>query len=427
MGVFEIESQDTKRLCENGIFEDYLKYVENQESPQDFHLWTCIGLIAICLGRNVWVDMSAWRVYPNLYIILVGESALTHKSTALKMGVKPLKDACPKIPELAQKFSPESLSNMLKTLSEGEPGRAEAFIHASEMSVLLGHSKLDDTLLKLLTDLWDSPDHHKYMTLSRGIEEAKDVCINMLAGTTPDWLRNSVPEEALEGGFFSRLILVERPPSGNKNPFPFLSITARDSLQKVKHDLGIIRKTLAGEFEFTPGAKRMYGEWYVSHNNPDKARSFMRGYYGRKGDFILKLSMIHSACYSNNRQITEEDVLFSLTHLNENEEYTKNLVKYLGTTQDGKKYVNVLNRIKKSVVNVPKHPHQMTAAQIKDGTFEVDVRIGIAHSDLMRSVGYQMKAADLAETIEGLIQADEITTVMVGSKTIYLLKERSGE
>lgn len=421
MSIIDIGTQvDTKRLCAEGILEDYLRYAENQESPQDFHMWTCIGMIAITLGRNVYVDMGAWKTYPNLYIILIGESAITHKSTALKMGVSPLKQALPNIPDLAQKFSPESLSHFLKGLTNDEKyGRAEAYVHASELSVLIGQSKLDDSLLKLLTDLWDSPDVHKYMTLSRGIEEAREVCLNILGGSTPDWLKNSVPDEALEGGFFSRLILVDRPPSGRKNPFPVLSLSARNSIEKVKHDLISIRKNLSGEFTLTPAARMVYGEWYSEYNHPDKARSFMRGYYGRKGDFVLKLAMISSANYSNSMQITDEDILFAIKVLNENEVYTEGLVKFLGTTQDGKKYIGILNRIKKGIIHVPKNL-MLTKKEIQEGNFEYEVKPGIEHSTLMRAVGYQMKAMDLADVIEALTQAGEITSTLVGSKKYYV-------
>ena len=423
MANIEMERAVPTRLCEDGIIEEYLKYTIGQESPQDFHLWVIITCLAIILGRNSYVDMGAWKTYPNLFTILVGESALTHKGTAMKYGLKVLGAAAPKLNEVAQKFSPESLSNLLKQLSEGEGKRAEAHIISPELSVLLGNSRLDDSLLKLLTDLWDSPDMHKYMTLSRGMEKATDVCINMLAGSTPSWLKNSVPEESLEGGFFSRLILVDRPPTGVKIPFPDISLASKMSMDKVIHDLKVIRNTFLGPFTLTPQAKMVYGEWYSTYNKPEKAVSFMRGYYGRKGDFVLKLAMVSSANFSNSMKISDEDVLFAIGKLNENEEHTKNLVKFLGTTQDGKKYTGILARIKKSVVDVPKNMGAVTREMLASGEYEKDIRIGIDHSALMRSVGYQMKAQDLSDVIDALIQAEEIQMIMIGAKKIYLARE----
>lgn len=426
MSIIEI-NQSQERFCKEGILEEYMKYCDGQESPPDFHLWTIITVMAIILGRNVWVDKGTWKIYPNLYTILVGESALTHKGTAMKYGLKVLGAAAPKLSEIGQKFTANSLSSFLKELSEGEAKKAEAHIVSPELSVLLGNSHLDDSLLKLLTDLWDSPDEHKYMTLSRGIEKAHNVCISLLGGSTPSWLRSSIPEESLEGGLFSRLLLIDRKPTGRKVPFPQLTLEARKAMENIIHDLRIMHNTMRGEFTMTNSANMVFAQWYCEMNQPEKATSFMRGYYGRKGDFVLKIAMILSANYSNSMKITDEDILFALEKLNENEAHTKELVKYMGTTQDGKKYAMVLQKIKRSLVNVPRDMKSMSATALKEGTYDVDVKVGVEHSMLMRSVGYQLKAADLAEVIDGLIQADEIQVVMLGAKKLYLTKDNKGD
>ena len=94
--------QFKQRKCKMGMIDSYLRYAQPQESPTDFHLWTLISMIAAALGRNSFVSMGMFETFPNMYIILVGESAITHKSTAIKMGLKPFRQALPEVAQLSQ-------------------------------------------------------------------------------------------------------------------------------------------------------------------------------------------------------------------------------------------------------------------------------------------------------------------------------------
>lgn len=393
------------RRCQDGLLIEYMKAYDSQESPSDFHLWTAVGLIAMALGRNAWYSRGAWNIYPNLYIVLVAESALARKSTALRLGIDPFKRAIPEIEGLGQKITPEALIGVLSDMcKQSDTAKAESYIYASEMSVLLGKTMLDDSLIKLLTDLWDCPDSHTYQTRMRGKEFLRDVCINMLAASTPDWLRNSVPAESLEGGFFSRLIIVNRPSTGEKNPFPedTMSVHNLEALDNVIHDLREIRDGINGPFMWEPEGKRAYANWYCNYNEPENATSFMRGYYGRKGDLVLKLAMVSSANLSNTRVITKDDVTFAVSILNENEVFAKELVKFMGTTTSGKMLKLVLQKITSSV----------TDFENKDGTIQ-SIR-GIAHSKLVQNTSHQLKLTELNEVLSSLLQSNEVEELLGG-------------
>jgi hypothetical protein len=357
-----------------------------------------------------------WEIYPNMYIILVGESAITHKSTAIKMMFRPFRTALPDVAALAQKMTPEAMIGILAELKDdtSRNGRSEAFIESSELSNLIGQTKMDDSLLKVLTDLWDCPDTFNYATRGHGLETASEVCLNLIGGTTHSWLRNSVPESALEGGFFSRLILVERPPKGEKNPRPMISPEQRQCLLDVQNDLQCIHENMQGEFIVEQEAQEFFDEWYHTMNHPEKAKSFMRGYYGRKGDFMQKLAMCLSASYSDEMRITLEDMMMAHRLLNENEKFTANLVRYMGTTEDGQKYMRVLNAVRRSTVNVP--------AKLEDGTETTEVHRGIEHSTLQRSLGHQLKKFDLDQAVEALAEGNEIEIRHIGSrgKRVYI-------
>jgi hypothetical protein len=336
------------------------------------------------------------------------------------MGTKPLNLAVANLNGTAQVMSPQALSNYLSQLSESDAKEAVAHIEASELSVMLGTQRMDDSLLKLLTDLWDSPDYHTTFTIGRGKEYIKNVCLNMIGGTTETWLKNSVPTESLEGGFFSRLLLVQRAPTGKKNAIPMMSERHHNALQKVIHDLGKIAM-MSGEFVMTEKAQNMYKLWYVEMNHPEKAESFMRGYFGRKGDFIIKISMCLSAMFSNNMIITEDEIEYAIQILNENEEFTKGIVKYMGTTEDGGKLIYVRNKIRKSMVRATVTEDYEEDGKKKSRSVPKDT-VGILHRDLMRSVQHKYKATELAEILDALVQTGDIESRTEGQSKVHIFK-----
>jgi hypothetical protein len=400
MSKVNLQQKVPERACLGGIINEYLEYAEGQESPADYHLWSIIAAIGSILGRNVWVDRFYNKIYPNLYVVLVGESALVHKSTALAMAVRPFRRAAPDAHVVTQKITPARLASLLAEIYEkSSNGTSELLIHASELSVLLGQAKLDDSLLKSLTDYWDCPDIIDHNTIARGAENGRNVFVSLMGGTTGDWLRNSLPMDSAEGGFLSRLILVHRPPSGICTPHPedAASFQKAQMLENVINDLRYLRENLVGEYTWEPAAKHMFSNWYTNHNPQaiTKAQSFMRGYYGRKGDMIIKLAIISAASKSDVKVMTREDVYFGISILNENELHTEGILEQLGTTDEGRKYADVLKKIKISTTKVDRGGKLTTVA-------------GVDHSSLMRMVGHKYNGRELSEVISSLYGAKEI-------------------
>jgi hypothetical protein len=50
-------------------------YAEETEAPRQFWTWAGISTIASALQRKVWLPFGFEKLYPNLYVILVGPPA----------------------------------------------------------------------------------------------------------------------------------------------------------------------------------------------------------------------------------------------------------------------------------------------------------------------------------------------------------------
>jgi hypothetical protein len=206
--------------------------------------------------------------------------------------------------------------------------------------------------------------------------------------------------------------LIHRPPKGEKNPQPIVTAAERDALEAVKHDLACIRNNMAGEFIIDQAAQQFFNEWYHEHNNPAAAESYMRGYYGRKGDFLQKVAMCLSASYSDDMRVTYEDMSTALRLLNENEKYAKETVKYMGTTQAGNKHILVSNHIRRNTVVTP--PDDLTSISkedLRNGVYNGIVRSGIRHSDLMRKCSSKLLKSEIEDALDMLGETGEIKLI----------------
>ena len=56
--------------------------------PKRFHMWSCMSLLAMTMGRKIFVDHKHYQIRPSLFITLVGRQALrkTSAKDAAKAG-----------------------------------------------------------------------------------------------------------------------------------------------------------------------------------------------------------------------------------------------------------------------------------------------------------------------------------------------------
>jgi len=287
------------RIVEGSWIDQYLDYVKEQESPQIFHFWTAVSVIASALGRNVYVDMGYFKLFPNLYVVLIAESATCRKSTAMRLGTDILEaiDDAPNI--LSQKITPEAMiaelcsAGIVKT-EEGEPRNSECVINSEELSVFLGEDAFKNGTAALLTRFFDCPSLWAYQTKSKGKEPLHDVVVNLLGASTPDWLRRSIPSDATGGGFMGRFMFVLSRDPGSINAIPRVTEEMMQMKSNLIADLSEIRR-MRGEFALTKEAFKKFEEWYEDWMINLKDES---GYSPKKHTYVLKLAMVLSAAES---------------------------------------------------------------------------------------------------------------------------------
>lgn len=216
--------------------------VEETESPRLMHVWTAISGIASALGRRCWFPFGPGPIYPNQYIVLVGNPGV-RKSSALSVGKKLLREntkvrfapsdtggqrqgliAALQPPaetnkeaingvEIAAKdttftFSLDSFAELDNTpLPEDKSWDADKHaicVSASEFTTLIGQN--NQGIIDFLGATWDG-DAIEYRLKNETIR-IEDPLINLMAATTPTSISTSLPAASVGQGFMSRVILV---------------------------------------------------------------------------------------------------------------------------------------------------------------------------------------------------------------------------
>lgn len=301
--------------------DSYLKYTDNTESPVSYHTWCGLSVIAGALQRRVYLQWGlAETIYPNLYVVLIGPSGRTRKGTAIGIAKSMLK-ATPGITVVPESSSGrQAMILAMKRASKNfeDPIDGKIKFHCSvtafseELSVFLGQG--DIAYLSNLTDWYDSKDDWEYETVGRGKDSLQGLCLNLCGGTAPDWIQSMIPQEALGGGFTSRVIFIVEEKKRKIVPEYVVDDATRELGEKLQRDLERIAN-LAGEMRFDEEGKQAYVDWYIdqdtklSAGQPAIPDTRFAGYCERRATHLRKLMLVCSASRGDDLRLTKADFL----------------------------------------------------------------------------------------------------------------------
>jgi len=282
-------------------------------------------------------------LYPNLYIILTAESAISSKSTAIELAIDLLLKTNPKAPMFSQKqSSPESMINFL-ALQFKEYGTSSGYIVADELASFIGATQQDLRIVAFLTQVYGCKEIYNYHSIMRGIETCNKLYINLLAGTTVDWVRHSMPSDAVAGGFAGRILFISDRGLGQRVAHPKVDDA---KLKDVVEDIRSLW-TLKGEFVESPEAYKWYETWYEECLDPNSYPPLLRPYAGRKGETVFKIAMILSAMRGDSLIIEKQDLEDAVRLLAVNEPYLYKIFESIEATTSGKEVDKLINFLRR--------------------------------------------------------------------------------
>jgi len=247
-----------------------------------------------------------------MYVVLVGPSGKCRKGTAMTPGFNMLSDL--KIPLAAEATTREALIQELEKsndtivdpLSGTMDMHSSLTIYSQELTVFLGYHNLQ--LMSDLTDWYDCRPIWTYRTKHQGTDQIIGVWVNLFGATTPDLIQAVMPRSAIGGGLTSRIIFVYEDKKGKLVADPFLTKDEMGLRDDLMHDLERI-SIMSGQFKVT---SKFIEKWIPLYTNMEKSRSFndprFDGYFERRANHLLKLSIILCASRSDRMIIEDRDL-----------------------------------------------------------------------------------------------------------------------
>jgi hypothetical protein len=290
------------RICKDWI-RTYLNYTKDNEYPRAYHLWNAICCLSGAMQRRVYMPWEAEEpIFPNLYVVLVGHSGLG-KGRSMKPALSifkavglPVAPASITIEQLLV-FMGRSIGDYIDNVTKKPVVHTSIQIFSEELSVLLGQKNIKK--LSILTDLFDASPLWENATKTSGEDSLPNVCMNLLGASAPDWFPSMIPQEALGGGFTSRVIFVVE-----RAKFQIMSRPAQgEHLTQIRESLiqdlrQIAAVTFNGPIEFNHEGWKAWDKYYIDQETnirkdiwPVRDPIF-RGYCLRRSLHIRKLSMV---------------------------------------------------------------------------------------------------------------------------------------
>lgn len=301
----------------------YCTHTEHLEAPTNLHFFSGVAAIAGVLRRHVWFDQGYFNWYPNFYIIIVAKPGIVNKSTSIGVAMDLLREV-PGVNIGPSSITWQALVQHMGNVAEQVDINGEfhtqsclTFV-ASELGTLIDFHNRE--MIDVLVDLWDGKTGSwDKMSKMSGKESIVNPWISFIAGTTPAWLSDNVPEGAIGGGFASRCIFVYGAEKRHLVAYPKARLPQSyfDNRLKLLADLEQM-SLLRGEYKLTPEARVFGEEWYHTlwTNTPEHLRGDrFEGYLARKQTHMHKLAMVAAAAQRDELVLLKEDLVLAETLL----------------------------------------------------------------------------------------------------------------
>lgn len=382
------------------LIEDIDKATEEIETPRSFIQWATIAAVSAVLKKNVWFPKHAYQVYPNIYVLIVGQAAI-RKGYAIGVA-KRLVSLANNTRVISGRNSIQSILKELSTSQTNEDGsplrtKAQAFICTGELANLLIEDKQAHTILTELYNTHENEDKWENTLKGSGKETLTEPCLTFLAASNQKLLMESLPMASYEGGLIGRIMVIEE---NRRRVINSLMDAPKVMIDwaKAKDDL-LLMSALRGPYSFDSEiTKHQYINWY--ENFDIEGIDDNTGTAGRMADHILKLCMVLAATRRMELKITRKDLDEAMDLCMTSTRNIKMVIGKQGSAQMSRQTHIVLRELLNAQGNK------------------------IKKSALLRKHYGDFDSLDLGRIIDTLVAANAVEISNISGETWYLLQDR---
>lgn len=324
------------------ILRDYLEYATDcKEVPEMFHVWGAYTVISSCVSRRVWFNMGNLNIFPNLYVMYVGDAG-NGKSIAMDR-VRKVLTATEYTAISNSVETPEGLLRHMNGQPDKDPpipspvafdtlwpdGQVNPVypitIIANEFVNFI--NKAPENWIAFLNDVYDQ-DNYTYRTKTQGADNLIGPYVGLIGALTTEVSSELQNARIISSGFARRTIFQYGVRDfANPCPIPETKPESVAVMASVVKQCAALA-TCKGEFRWSNDAKSTYERWYIT-NMPktQEMPSHLRSWTTSKPIQIIKLGMLTSLAESHDLVIEKRHIDVTLAYL---EIMEKDLFKIFG-------------------------------------------------------------------------------------------------
>lgn len=274
-----------------------------------FHVWGAYTALSASIGRKVWLPFGVSAIYPNIYVLLVGDAG-NGKSRAMYNNRALVSQVIPEIHRTGSLETPPGLWRFMTGDPDSKPPKSSPvlqmavwpngmtmpthpmFITANEF---IDFISLDDKgWINALNNISDE-DVYFYRTKNMGQDKVIGPYIVMFGGLTTDIAHDLQKEKIISTGLARRTIF-QYGQRKFDDPHAILTMEPheKEAFDRCLVHLNGLRR-VAGAFSWDEETQKWWKVWYDDHSAKVRTRSPQtRGWFTSKPDQVLKLAILTS-------------------------------------------------------------------------------------------------------------------------------------
>ena len=378
------------------LIDTVLAMTDEVETPRSYIKWATLAAISAIVKKNVWTEKYAYKVYPNIYVMLVGPPGIT-KSYATSLS-KQMVESINNTKVISGMNSIEGMIQEMGSASLDERGLpvvgTNAFICSNEFTNLL----LDNPqAFSVLTELYDACyniGNSWKKTLKSGKVELKDPYLTMISASNTAHFNDKLRTVDIEGGFIGRTMVVlekdrHRINSLIRKPGRTFNVTElKDELLRISR--------LKGEFRWADEkTMSLYETWDMDFKNQTKTDT--TGTFRRMPDHVVKVAMLSAIAEG-------DDLIFTYPIIERAISTCEQLITNIRSVTAGSGSAANSQAIYKFMQDL-----------IGADGYRMD------HSMMLKKNYGNFDVWEMAKIVETLTQAKVITMEIIGPRTYYQL------
>lgn len=252
-----VSEAEMKEIKTDTFIDDYIKWASQvTDANKEYHEICGVIMLSSLLADKFHLNVSWGKVHPNVWGLVLGESTITRKTTAMEMAM----DFVMEIDQNAVLATQDSSAEGMLSALEGRPERVSIYYRdevAGFFDAMSSKSYLAG-MPEVLTKLYDVPPVMVRQLSKKTVSVKKPVFI-FFGGGIQDRVYETVNEEFFYSGFLPRFLVVNGESDINQVRWmgpPSRATADRDIREKLKSDL----RAIVGQYQVQVVNAKIFGE-----------------------------------------------------------------------------------------------------------------------------------------------------------------------